>query len=240
MLSHFLVSDLGVGDRHGQAGVLRQFKLGPNVDLGGENQLLVVFEFSDLNLRLPDGDDLVLGDRGVVGGWEGLVDRLLQNGPPANALVDHSRGDLAFAESGNGDLRTDPGVGRREGIAHLLERDLNGELDAGGRQGLDRTLHKRSSGVGAHRDGFPGGLVVVRAVGSNLVGAGRLELPISCSQSRRASHYATPRGNSSVSLTAAPEPAAGRGRIGKRGMGSANKGRRNRGSTTRSRERSVP
>src|SRR3954471_9524184 len=26
------------------------------------------------------------------------------------------------------------------------------------------------------------------------VGAGRLELPISCSQSRRASHYATPRG----------------------------------------------
>src|SRR4051812_25811107 len=27
-----------------------------------------------------------------------------------------------------------------------------------------------------------------------MVGAGRLELPISCSQSRRASHYATPRG----------------------------------------------
>ncbi len=26
------------------------------------------------------------------------------------------------------------------------------------------------------------------------VGAGRLELPISCPQSRRASHYATPRG----------------------------------------------
>ncbi len=26
-----------------------------------------------------------------------------------------------------------------------------------------------------------------------MVGAGRLELPISCSQSRRASHYATPR-----------------------------------------------
>jgi len=27
-----------------------------------------------------------------------------------------------------------------------------------------------------------------------LVGAGRFELPVSCSQSRRASHYATPRG----------------------------------------------
>src|SRR3954453_23799006 len=31
-----------------------------------------------------------------------------------------------------------------------------------------------------------------------VVGAGRLELPISCSQSRRASHYATPRGAASV------------------------------------------
>ena len=37
-------------------------------------------------------------------------------------------------------------------------------------------------------------LIYVRTWVDLLVGAGRFELPVSCSQSRRASHYATPRG----------------------------------------------
>ena len=60
--------------------------------------------------------------------------------------------------------------------------ELHGELDAGGGQSFQGAVHV----------GLRGRWVDV--------GAGRLELPISCTQSRRASHYATPRVTREVSL----------------------------------------
>ena len=75
----------------------------------------------------------------------------------------------------------------------LLERTSTDSRTRVGRKGLDVALHlqrtpRSSRGSGQARE--TGGLA--------WVGAGRLELPISCPQSRRASHYATPRGATDI------------------------------------------
>ena len=72
---------------------------------------------------------------------ERLVDGLLEDGAAADPLVDDAAGDLALAEAGHLDLRTDGRVGGVEARLQLLERDLDGQLDPGRVEGLDGTLH---------------------------------------------------------------------------------------------------
>ena len=87
--------------------------------------------------------------------------------------------------------------------SQLVERHLDGQLDAGGAESLDGALHRGDATLLCW--GSPGARLP-----SGLVGAGRLELPISCSQSRRASHYATPRGAASDPTGPAQPPPRGR------------------------------
>jgi hypothetical protein len=60
-------------------------KFGPDVDLRGERQLLAVLEPGDLKIGLAHRDDVVLRHCLVVELGHSLVDRLLENGPAADA-----------------------------------------------------------------------------------------------------------------------------------------------------------
>ena len=101
----------------------------------------------------------------------------------ADLAVDDRGGHLAAAEAGDVDLLGDLLVRRVEARLELLEGHLDGQLGPGRAQGLDGALHRFSPLIGAVR-WWLGGLCV---------GATGLEPAVSCSQSRRASHYATPR-----------------------------------------------
>ena len=107
-----------------------------------------------------------------------VVDRLVEDRAAADLAVDDRRRDLAAAEAGDVDLLGDLLVRRVEARLELLEGHLDGQLGPGRAQGLDGALHRFLLS-------FIWVLVNVGATG--------LEPAISCSQSRRASHYATPR-----------------------------------------------
>ena len=168
------VLDLGL-----EAVVLRQRDLGLDVDLGGELEGLVVLELGDLDLRLGQRLEVVGLQRLDVHLREGVVDRLVEHGAAADLAVDDRRRHLAPAEAGDVDLLGDLLVRRVEARLELLEGHLDGQLGPGRAQGLDGALHRCVSSS-------------IRVSGK-YVGATGLEPAISCSQSRRASHYATPR-----------------------------------------------
>jgi hypothetical protein len=115
---------------------------------------------------------------------------LVEHGAAADLAVDDHRRDLALAEAGDVDLLGDLLVRRVEARLELLEGHLDGQLGPGRAQGLDGALHRCFSLVSWW--------VRCRAVScisgcAGTVGATGLEPAVSCSQSRRASHYATPR-----------------------------------------------
>ena len=179
-VGHLDVLDLGL-----QAVVVGERDLGLDLDLGGELEGLVVLELRDLDLGLRQrlegvalqGLDVLLGKH--------VVDRLVQDRAAPDLTVDHGRGHLAAPEAGDVDLLGNLLVRRVEARLELLEGHLDGQLGPGRAQGLDGALHV--------------GLLSVKLVWS-CVGATGLEPAISCSQSRRASHYATPRqGSQTVS-----------------------------------------
>jgi hypothetical protein len=175
-----------VGDLGGQAGVVGDGDLGLDVDLGGEGEALVVGHLEALDLGLGQRREVVGLERLGVHGGEGLVDGLLEDGAAPDLTVDDRRRDLAAAEAGHVDLLGDLLVGSVQVGLEILERHLDGELDPRGAQGLDGALHRWSPSCFGIRSGRIG-------VGRVAVGATGLEPAISCSQSRRASHYATPR-----------------------------------------------
>ena len=199
-------------DRHLDRVVRRKLELGHDVHLGGELEGRGVLVGRDVDLGAAEQADVVLAQRGVEIGVERVVDGLVEDSSAADPLVDDAGGHLALAEAGHRDLVRDALVGGVKRRLQLLKRHLDGELHPGGREGLDSALHgdrysrlvARPGGrafVGsAGRTSRPGprahGMHEARADRSRgpLVGAGRLELPISCPQSRRARHYATPRG----------------------------------------------
>ena len=115
-----------------------------------------------------------------------VVDGLVEHGAAADLAVDDRRRDLAAAEAGDVDLLGDLLVRRVEARLELLEGHLDGQLGPGRAQGLDGALHRCVSFDVSGLLGWSCGCVV-------RVGATGLEPAISCSQSRRASHYATPR-----------------------------------------------
>ena len=137
MFVDLFVVDLSVVNRDSNSGVVRQVELGAHVDLGGEDNLLAIGDLSHLDVGLTNGDDLVLLDRAVVGNGQSFVDRFLKNRSAADALIDDGRRNLALAESGDRHLRGNSLVGVRDVLAHVVKGDLNGQLDAGGRNGLD-------------------------------------------------------------------------------------------------------
>ena len=182
LLLDVLVGDLDVLDLRLDAVVGGDRELGLDVDLGGELQHVVVVELGDLDLGLRERLERVLLQRLDVRLRQQLVDRLVEDGRAADLPVDHGRRDLAAAEAGDVDLLGDRLVRRVEARLELLEGHLDGQLGPGRAQGLDGALHRCVS----LRFWCLGGQV-------RSVGATGLEPAVSCSQSRRASHYATPR-----------------------------------------------
>ena len=179
------VGDLDVVDLGLEAVVRREGDLGLDVDLGGELEHLVVLELGDLDLGLGQRLEVVALEGLDVLGREHVVDGLVEDGATADLAVDDHRRDLAAAEAGDVDLLGDLLVRRVEARLELLEGHLDGQLGPGRAQGLDGALHRLSPQVSGCLGGWLGSMVRVGATG--------LEPAVSCSQSRRASHYATPR-----------------------------------------------
>ena len=71
----------------------------------------------------------------------GLVDRLLQDHPAAEPLVDDARRHPARPEAGHPHLPADLAVGLVEAALQLLERNFDGQLHPGGAKLLDVGLH---------------------------------------------------------------------------------------------------
>ena len=190
------VGDLDVLDLGLEAVVVGHLDLGADVDLGGELEGLVVLELRDLDLRLGQRLEGVLLERLDVLLREHLVDRLVEHRAAPDLTVDDGRRHLAAAEAGDVDLLGDLLVRRVEARLELLEGHLDGQLGPGRAQVLDGALHRLSPHSSRwmvrsvrRAAGLPGSCWVrVRPVGAT-----GLEPAVSCSQSRRASHYATPR-----------------------------------------------
>ena len=140
-----------VGDGDGVNGdldlaQLRDLDLGANGDLSGEDQLATLLtsdvgQLSDLDLGLEHRDAASLGHRLAVEVAQLVVDGLLDDRATAHTLVDDAVGDVAAAEAGNLDLRTDLLVRGVEAGLELLVGDLHGQLDARGVKVLDSALH---------------------------------------------------------------------------------------------------
>ena len=124
-----------------EAVVVGQRDLGPDVDLGGELEGLVVLELGDLDLRLRQRLEVVVLQRLDVLLRQRLVDRLVEDGAAADLAVDDRRRHLALAEAGDVDLLGDRLVRRVEARLELLEGHLDGQLGPGRAQGLDGALH---------------------------------------------------------------------------------------------------
>ena len=123
-----------------------------------------------------------------------FVDRLIKDSAASYALIDHRWRDFPFAETWDSYLLGNRSIGLGNVWSEFIETDFDRKTNASWTKSFDRTLHKGLLGTDV---GF-------------LVGAERLELSIFCSQSRRASHYATPRGAGGESrgqiLKTSPEP----------------------------------
>src|SRR5450759_31464 len=139
------IGRLGVNhvDLDRDAVVVRQSQLGTDVDLDGELQLLALLgrHLGHVNLGLTERTYLVVLHGLAIEARKGLVDGLLQHRAASHTLVDDPGRNLAGAETGNVDLRTDRLVCRIEARLELVEGDLDSQLDPGRVEGLDGTLH---------------------------------------------------------------------------------------------------
>ena len=140
LLVHVVVGDRGVVDAHRDAVQRRKGDLGTDVHLGGEADRLTLGA-GDVDLGLADRLQAVLPGRLDVASRHDLVDGLLQDGRPADPLVDDAGRHLARSEARHPDLRGDLLVRRVEAGLDLLRRHLDGEPDAGRAQVLGGALH---------------------------------------------------------------------------------------------------
>ena len=103
--------------------------------------VLAVLDLGDFDLRTTDWNDLVGAQGLLVGLRNGIVDGLVQDGAPAEALLDDSRRNLALAEPRDAHLLGNARICRIQGRLHLVKGHLDRELDSGRGQGLDVALH---------------------------------------------------------------------------------------------------
>ncbi len=136
-----LLGDLGSVDGDLNGAVLRQGDLRADVHLGGEHQRGAVGERADVDLGLREDVDLLLAHRVGVEPGQCAVDGLLQDRPPAEALVEDARRHLARPEAGNPDVPREFAVGGVDRGLELVEGHLDGQLDPGGTKGFLGGLH---------------------------------------------------------------------------------------------------
>ena len=181
--------DVLVGSLYGLNGdldtaVIRQFDLGANVDLYLEVEVtfigLRVRHRGNLDLGLAQRADLGLANCVLVEVVQAFIHRGFDDVGAPHPLVDQTVGDFTLTETGHLNLRGDSFVGLIDLRLQFLKRNLNRQLYSGRVEVLDSALHVRGT---PENVGFR----------ENFVGATGLEPAIPCSQSRCASHYATPR-----------------------------------------------
>ena len=154
LLVDLLVGDGRVVDGHLDALVVLHLELRSNVDLGGENELVVVLQLGDLDIGLAEREDLLLLDRFVVELRDGVVDSFADHRAATDVAVDQPRRRLARAEALDPNLLRERLVGHVESVLELLEGHLDGQLDPGRAELLDIGLH------GAVLLGLPAGVRV--------------------------------------------------------------------------------
>ncbi len=116
-------------------------ELGAHVHFGGEGELLAVVELGDLQLRLAEREDVLLGERLAVQLRNRVVDRLLEHRPAAEPLVDDPRRDVPRPEPRHPDLPGHLAICLVEAWPQLVEGNLDNELHPGRAQLLDVGLH---------------------------------------------------------------------------------------------------
>ena len=130
-----LLGGLGGLHRHLEALVVGQLDGRAHVELGGEDHralgVLRVRGGGHVDLGAGDRGELGLGDGGGEPGVQALVDGLVHDDLAAEALLDQTCRDLALAEARDLHLVGDVLERLVQGGLHLLERHLDGQLDAG-------------------------------------------------------------------------------------------------------------
>jgi hypothetical protein len=142
-----LLINLGVGklhvvDRHREVAIGGDGEVGADVDLGGEREVVAVFELGDLDVGLTERLDLGGGERLHVLGRNGLVDDLVENRRATDARLDDPGGCLAGAEARNADLARELAVGAVEVRLELVERHLDVDPYPRRAQVLDGALQR--------------------------------------------------------------------------------------------------
>ena len=118
--------------------------VGPDVDLGGEDEFFAVLELGDLDVGLAERTHLGGGDGLAVAAGQGVVDDLLEHGAAADAGLEQLAGRLAWAEAGQPDLLGELLERAVEVGLQLGEGHLHIDANPGGAQLLDGALHGRA------------------------------------------------------------------------------------------------
>ncbi|CDZ88569.1 hypothetical protein RHRU231_420118 [Rhodococcus ruber] len=147
-----LLLDRLVGDLHGidgdlDGGEVGQGDLGPDIHLGGEDELDVVLELGDVDLGLAEDLDLVGGHCLAVAGRDGVVDDLLEHGAPPDAGLEQLARSLTRPEAGQSDLAGECLERAVEIRLELLEGHLNVDTDSRRAELLDGALHGHAPSV---------------------------------------------------------------------------------------------
>ena len=131
MLVDVRVARFGGIHLHGDRLVVREFEFRSDIHLSGESDLLAVLDLGDVDLRPAHRDDLLLPQGILIRLRHGVVDRFLKNRSTAETLLDHPRRNLALAKARHGHLLGNGRVRLIETRLQLIERQLDGQLDAG-------------------------------------------------------------------------------------------------------------
>ena len=143
---HIGIGDLDGVDLDGDRIVGGQLDLGTDVDLHGEAQVAVFGavesgHLGDLDLGLAHRLEFVLFHGIAVEVIETVVDGFLDHCGTTDPLIDDARGNLALAETGDGDLGTDGLVCLVDARFEFGVWDFHADLDPRGVELLDGALH---------------------------------------------------------------------------------------------------
>ena len=144
-LGDVVVGSLGGLNGDLEAGVVREFDFGADVQLNVEDQLALVGggvrNFADFHLGAAHRTDTRFRYCFLVEAVQAVVDGGFQNVAAANALVDEPVGDLALAEARHLHLSGDGLVGLVDARLQFLKRNFDNELYPRGCEVFYSALH---------------------------------------------------------------------------------------------------
>ena len=90
---------------------------------------VVVFEALEIELGVVDGLDAGIGHGGLIPHWQGVIERLREDGLLAEARDEHRPGNLPLAEAGDVDVAGQVADGVVDPGRHLILGHLDVQLD---------------------------------------------------------------------------------------------------------------